>query len=67
MFIDLIIVGTYVSMMQNFQTHPDKPKKLIFVSIVTLGVFAIILISQANIGYKSFVLQLAMPANINKL
>ena len=67
MFIDLFIVSTHVSMMQKSQTHPDIPKKLIFVCLATLGFFALILISQANIGYKSSLLQLIMPANIDKV
>ena len=67
MCIHFFIVGTYVSMMQKSQTHPDIPKKLIFVCLATLGFFALILISQANIGYKSSLLQLTMPANIDKV
>ena len=67
MFTDLFMVGTYVSIMQKLQTHPDIPKKLIFFVLASLGFFAMILLSQVNIGYKSSLLQLAMPTNINKV
>ena len=64
---DLFTVDTYGSIMQKLKNNPDSPKKLITICLATVGLFAIILISQTINGYKISPLKLGMPGNITEL